>query len=82
MSLWRGTADKSRRNTMKINNNCTTIDSECDNAESLHEDNKAKKPYDNNINNNNNHNHMETNENDTRLPKFSYLTKLLDFSYI
>ena len=69
--MWRGAADKSRRNTMRINNNSTTIDSECDNVESPQEDNKAKKTYDNNINNNNNnHNHMETNENDTRLPKF------------
>ena len=69
VSLWKGSTDKSsRKNTMRINNNSTTKEPECDNAESQHEDNKAKKTYNNNFNNNNNH--MATTEDDTRLPKF------------
>ena len=61
---------------MRINNNSTTKEPECDNAESQHEDNKAKKTYNNNFNNNNNH--MATTEDDTRLPKFSYRANVLN----
>ena len=67
VSLWKGSTDKNRRNTMRINKNSTTIDSECDNQDSPHKDNEPKKTYNNNFNNNNNH--MDTNDAATRLPK-------------